>query len=141
VKEIEKLYQTGTSRFHETLASDAGPAELARGKHFDLQLEIAVGGASEIEINVRGIAVVCDVVGKRLTGCDYSAPLNYSEGKVTLRILMDRICLELFAENGLIYMPLAVLPDEENDLITIQARGGAARLEKLSCHELKSIWE
>lgn len=140
VKEIENLYQSSTSCRDEVLAADADPIELARGQHFDLQTVIAVGVAHEVEITVCGVSLICDVTGKQLTSEGHSAPLSLRDGKLHLRLLLDRISLEIFAEDGLVYMSLAVIPDAENDLITIRAIGGAATVETFECHELKSIW-
>jgi len=140
VKEIENLYQTTTIRSGDLLAADGKPLELARGRHFDLHVIVDVGDALELEINVGGILVSCVVEAKELRCAGCTAPLKLEDGKLNLRLLLDRICIEIFAESGLVYMPLAVMPDAENDLITIRAKGGAATVETFEFHELKSIW-
>ena len=140
VKEIENLYQTTTSSSSDLLSADAKPLKLARGRHFDLHIIVDVGDALEVEISVGGISVSCDVEAKELRCAGCTAPLEFKDGKLNLRLLLDRICIEIFAESGLVYMPLAVIPDAENDLITIRAMGGAATVETFECHELKSIW-
>lgn len=139
-KEIENLYQTNTSVQNEVLAGDAEPIELAYGQHFDLQAVIDVGDAREVEINVCGISLICDVAGRQLVAQGHSAPLNFRDGKLSLRLLLDRISLEIFAEGGLVYMPLAVVVAPESKMITVCARGGNAAVESFECHELKSIW-
>jgi hypothetical protein len=53
---------------------------------------------------------------------------------------LDRISLEIFTEDGLVYMPLAVVVASENEMITVQALGGNAKVDRFECHELKSIW-
>ncbi len=140
VNEIEALYQKGTRGEHVALIADAEPIELACGQHFDLQLLVDVGSAHEVEIWVGGISVSCEVEAKQLTCAGCTAPLKLAGGKLQLRLLLDRICLEIFAEGGLVYMPLAVLPDPHEDLITMKATGGTATVVTFDCHELKSIW-
>lgn len=140
VREIENLYQASTSYRDEVLTGDAEPIELARGQHFDLQVVIDVGESHEVEIDVCGISLVCDILGKQIKVLGCAAPLNLQDGKLNLRLLLDRISLEVFADAGLIYMPLAVVVASEKEMITMQARGGNAMVERFECHELRSIW-
>jgi sucrose-6-phosphate hydrolase SacC (GH32 family) len=57
-----------------------------------------------------------------------------------LRVLVDRTSLEIFADQGLVYMPLPIISDPQNREISFFARGGKAGLQA-DVHELKSIWK
>lgn len=141
VAEITRLYQASTHAANLVLDPQArSPRVLGRGRHLDMQILADVGQADEIEINVRGIPVICSVQAKTLTVNEHVAPLALTDGKLQLRLLLDRISLELFAGNGTTYMPLAILPATDNETVTAGARGGAATLLSLTCHELSSIW-
>lgn len=140
VPEIENLYAAHTSHHNKRLSADADPIELASGRHFDLQIVIEVGNAHEVEIAVGRVSITCDFKSKQLTAQNYTAPLILTDEKLVLRLLVDRISLEIFADDGLVYMPLAVVADSGKQSITLQARGGCAMVEKLDCFELKSIW-
>ena len=54
---------------------------------------------------------------------------------------MDRISIEIFANDGEIYMPMgAILPDDEGVLATF-SRGGDTQVSELAVHELQSAWQ
>ena len=65
--------------------------------------------------------------------------LGRREGPLTVEFILDRLSLELFADHGRIYMPLAVIPAETGGL-GIHARGGTARIRELEIHGLGSAW-
>jgi len=140
VAEIKQLHTTVTRRAGVKLLAGAPLTELARTKHGDLQVVIDLGAAVEVTINVRGARIVCDVGQRRMTCGDFTAPLRLPERKWHLRVLVDRLSLEIFADGGLVYMPLGVVLPLDNDLISIEVRGGDARLDEMNCHELASIW-
>ena len=70
----------------------------------------------------------------------YHLPVALNEGRLQLRLLLDETSLEIFADNGLVYLPLAIPPFGQNDAVVISARGGTARAESLDIIEIKSIW-
>ena len=149
VREIEKLHGKRKFWLNEPLPAYGKPVVLARGKHLDIYAAISVGNASEVEVNVRGIPIICHVKDKLLTVNGYAssvalkegyAGIGLREGKLQLRILLDRISMEVFADDGLVYMPLAVVPPADNDMITIAARGGSARADAVEIFQLKSMW-
>ena len=63
------------------------------------------------------------------------------DGSPTLRLLVDRTSLEIFADGGAVYMPMAVIFPADNRRVSIAARGGEARIDALTIHELKSAWQ
>ena len=67
-------------------------------------------------------------------------PWSPSEGRLDLRILVDRTSLEIFANKGLIYMPISFPPKEHSPALELFAQGGPARIESLQVRELKAIW-
>ena len=111
-----------------------------RGELLDIQAEFEVGDATAVGLAVRGTEVVYDSSKRTLTCNDRSAPLAAEGGRVRLRILADRTSLEIFGDDGMIYMPMAVLPREGNTPLAAFARGGTATLHALDVHELHSIW-
>jgi len=101
-KEIEQLYAERTETRDVVLTDAAAPIELTRGGACDLRMVIEIGDASAVELNVCGLLVVCDVRAKELTAKGYAAPLGLAEGKLNLRVLVDRLSVEVFAEDGLV---------------------------------------
>lgn len=140
VQEIELLHGASIKTAGDQLVGDAEPSVLCRGRHCDIQFEIDVGRAREVEINVRGLALVCDVAAKQLSARGFSAPLKLAGGNLNLRVLLDHLSVEIFADDGLVYMPLAFVAAADSEEISIVARGGSATMVSFECLELKSIW-
>lgn len=110
------------------------------GELFDIRAEIEIGDASEVGFTLRGQKVQYDVAAATVTCLDKTAPLAPVEGRITLRILLDRTSIEVFGNNGTISMPTCFLPDATDRGIAIYAAGGEARVVSMDVHELKSAW-
>jgi fructan beta-fructosidase len=72
---------------------------------------------------------------------DRSAPLKPVTGTIKLRFLLDRVSLEIFANEGRVYMPMAILPKDEERAVAVFAKGDDVRLTSLTVNTLKSAWE
>ncbi len=70
-----------------------------------------------------------------------TAPLALNQGGVTLRILIDRDTLEVYADQGQVSLTDQVFPDPTSDGVSLFATGGSATLDNLSAWHLKSIWK
>jgi fructan beta-fructosidase len=116
------------------------PLEGVRGELCDIRAEFEVGDAAAVGLAVRGTEVVYDAGKRELICKDRRAPLAAEGGRVRLRILADRTSLEIFGDDGMVYMPMAVLPREGDASLAAFARGGTATLRVLDVHELRPIW-
>ena len=56
-------------------------------------------------------------------------------------MFVDRTCAEVFAADGLAYVPLPHIPAAADRSVSLAVRGGPARFEQLDAHELGSIWD
>ena len=63
------------------------------------------------------------------------------DGKICLRLLVDRLSVEIFANNGYVYMPMRHIQDKEAGGVSVFAKGGKAVLSGVTVHEIASIWE
>ena len=111
-----------------------------KGDLFDIDAQFTLGDAEQVGFNLRGIPLVYDVQAKTLTCGGAGAALDAPDGRIHLRILLDRASVEVFADQGGIYIPLGVIPDEGNHGLEVFARGGQAHITLLTVHELQSIW-
>ena len=142
VKEIETLY--ADTRQFATLRPTPEGAALpgVTGDAFDISAEFMVGAATEeVGMKIRGVPVAFNAKTQQLLCADRSAPLSPAAGKIKLRILVDRVSIEIFANDGLVYMPMAVLPEDEERSLAVFAKGGGAKLTVLTLHSMKSAWE
>jgi sucrose-6-phosphate hydrolase SacC (GH32 family) len=158
VEEIEKLHGKGHEWEDEKLEPGDNPLEDVKGNLFDIAAEIELGDAEEVGLEINGFRVSYNVEEKRLTAGNIAerrrsgdeedeedddrgqAALAPVDGKIRLRILVDRPSVEIFANDGRIYMPMQHVRDLNNKSLKIYAKGGTAHIEKLTVHEIESIW-
>ncbi len=140
VAEIETLH--AYTHAWSNIAMKPGEDRLAglTGELFDLRAEVALNDASAVGFKIRGEDVRYDVAEKQLTFLERSGPLAPQDGKIRLHILLDRISIEAFGNNGELSMTSYFLPELDNADIGIYAEGGTATLVSLKVHELKSAW-
>jgi sucrose-6-phosphate hydrolase SacC (GH32 family) len=142
VAEIESL--RGKSHQLRDLAIKAGVAQpLAelKGDLLDLTIDVEPKAATELGLRVRGLEIRYDVKRQTLSCGDRTAPIPLTEGKVRLRLLIDRTSVEIFAGGGLVYMPMAAVPKKSDPAgIELFAVGGDAVARSVEAHELTSIW-
>jgi fructan beta-fructosidase len=158
VEEIEKLHGDKHEWEDEDLKPGDNPLEDVKGNLFDIAAEIELGDAEEVGFEINGFPVSYNVEQQRLIAGsaeerrdrveeegkegrhDGDAALAPIDGKIRLRILVDRPSVEVFANNGRIYMPMQHVRDLNNKSLKIYAKGGTAHIEELTIYEMKSIW-
>ncbi|MCB1105942.1 MAG: glycoside hydrolase family 32 protein [Cephaloticoccus sp.] len=139
VPELERLRGPAQIVPPQTLA-DGETIDCLRGQHLDLNFDIAAGTAQQVVLQIRGVEFVVDVIARTLAVEDKQIALHLTDGRLQLRLLVDRILIEVFADEGLSYAPLALIPAIDDDCVTVQARGGDAELKSFTGYELTSIW-
>jgi sucrose-6-phosphate hydrolase SacC (GH32 family) len=140
IDEIEKIHGHAWRWTAEEIFPGENPLAAVTGELFDIEAEISVGDASEIGFAIRGIPVLFDAERQVLTCRDFSAPLRPVEGRIRLRILVDRASLEIFGNDGRMYMPIGTLLPAADESMELLVRNGSAWIESLTIHEITSIW-
>jgi len=112
-----------------------------KGELLDVTAEIVPGKAAEIGFNLRGVTVSYDVTKKEISCLDNRAVLKPVDGKIRLRLLVDRTSIDIFGNDGRLYMPIGVIIPQDNMSLEVYAKGGRAPINSLEVHELKSAWE
>lgn len=142
VAEIQKLYAEQYEWNSIVLEPDA--VEIApgvEGELFDIEVELEVGSATEIGLLIRGEELMVRADQKQLVFGDNEAPLEVIEGRIRLRCIVDRTSLEVFANDGYIYMPCRFRPQEDKQTLAAFARGGQGRIISAKVRKLESIWK
>ena len=70
----------------------------------------------------------------------HAAPLPVRDGKVKLRVIVDRSSVTVFAGENEVVLTDQVFPDPSSTGMAVFADGGNAQLRKLTVWPLKSIW-
>ncbi|ULT28796.1 GH32 C-terminal domain-containing protein [Sphingobacterium sp. E70] len=106
----------------------------------ELKLLITPKSARNIQINVRGLVMNYNVATEEMVVDNVRAIVPLRDGKLVLRLFVDRTGLELFAQNGEIYMPINYNFDHNNLQYGISVSNGQAVLDQADLYTLKSIW-
>lgn len=69
-----------------------------------------------------------------------AAPLSLKDGRIKLRVFVDRSSTEVFANDGARVLTHRTFPDPSSDGVSLFATGGTARLIRLDAWSLSSIW-
>jgi fructan beta-fructosidase len=141
VFEVEKLRRAKRTWKGVVLKADAPALSLGEGELWDIEAELEPGPARAIGLRVRGAEIVYDSAAKTLSCLGRTAPLEPSGGRISLRVLVDRTSIEVFAGGGLVTMCSCFLPDGRDRALEAFARGGPARIAALALYELASAWE
>ena len=107
---------------------------------FDLRAEFELADATEIGFRIRGVPVAYDVQKQELSCLGSKVPLKAVEGKLRLQILVDRALIEIFGNDGLVYLPMGVIPKDEDKSLEVFSKSGNAVLRSLELYELRSAW-
>ncbi|MHC4951590.1 MAG: GH32 C-terminal domain-containing protein, partial [Planctomycetota bacterium] len=100
---------------------------------------------------INGFSVTYNVKEELLTGGTGEAGDQFSQGvtkaklspidgKIKLRMLVDRPSVEIFANDGRIYMPMQAVRDLDDKSLEMYVKGGSASIEEMTIYEMKSIW-
>jgi sucrose-6-phosphate hydrolase SacC (GH32 family) len=142
VKELESLrtktYPIGSLTLKDKVANNFNNISIELA---EIRLEIEPGKAKEVVMDIRGVPVTYDVAKNELVVDGVKAPASLQNGKLSLIIYADRTGLEIFANNGLLFMPVNINLPSGNKSISLTAKGGTAKVSGLNVYELKSAWE
>ena len=140
VKEIERLRMKRHHWDTQPIAPGSNLLADVRGELFDVDAEIEVGKAETITLAVRGIPIRYDAATARLICQDREAPLMPEDGRIRLRILVDRTSVEIYANGGRVYLPVGVILDPDDTSLALDAAGPGAAVVSLDVYELQSAW-
>ena len=136
IQEIESLYNRKHAFTNRPVAKLADALSEIDAELIDASIEFDPEETGTIEWNLRGLKVSYDADKQQFlyAGVPLAAPTV--NGKVKLRVLVDRGSIELFANDGAAVATHFALPDPENRSIRLSGNGSVS----LVINELKSIW-
>ena len=123
-----------------TLTADGNPLAEIEGELFDIEMDLEAGEARSVTLDVRGTPIVYSRADGSLRCLDKSVSVSPSNGRLDLRILVDRTSIEIFAAEGRYVMSYCFRPTADNRSLSLRAEGGTAKAVSLGVRELRSIW-
>jgi fructan beta-fructosidase len=140
VREIESLHGPKHAWSDRRLQAGESFPTGVNGELFDVSAEFEPDGAEAFGLTVRGVPVTYDVKKQEFSCGQKTAPLRPVDGRVRLRLLVDRGSIEVFGNDGRVALSVGVHPAERERSLTAFTRGGGTRLRSLEVFELKSAW-
>lgn len=145
VKELEALRQPALASVQNKVVEGEIRIPLARPTtllEIELSLRYKDGNPLDrVALQVSENWITYDVVNKtfpdaRLTSYDKE------DSKLDLRVFVDSSTVEVFGEHGAVYylQPRRVQGESVKELL-VKVEGGAASIDNLTVHQLKSIWK
>jgi sucrose-6-phosphate hydrolase SacC (GH32 family) len=140
VEELIGLRSRTIAQFAGERRPGDDPLKDARGELIEIRAAFEPDPASVLTLRVRGVEIAYDAQKQELNvhGRRISAPLR--AGKQRLIIYTDRTALEVFASDGLVYVPMPMNLDARALSLSASISGGPIRFDSLEAHELRSIW-
>lgn len=105
----------------------------------DMSARFVVPESGVLALTVNGRTISYDVASHTLQALGKRANVPPVLDRLDLRILADRTSIEIYAQSGLVNMPLFTLPETPERGIRVQTSRGW-KTEKLDVYELKSCW-
>ncbi|MFT4637471.1 MAG: fructan beta-fructosidase [Verrucomicrobiales bacterium] len=136
VREIARAYASSEIKEKQ---SATGTSKLATGELLDIEATFNVSQAQKLTFDLRGTAVTLDVSQGELSCLDKKAPIKAKDDKISLRLLVDRTTIEIFGNEGRVYMPMGVILDADKQDVSLTV-DGTAEIERLRVSTLGSIW-
>ncbi|WP_276480460.1 GH32 C-terminal domain-containing protein [Paraflavitalea pollutisoli] len=140
VKELQSLRSKTLITGVRTLTEKTvNPLKDIKEDGLEIQATLEPGKARQVTIQVNGLDLVYDVVAQQLRVDGLKATLPLQKGQLQLTIYVDRTGMEIFGNNGLVFMP--VNKNLTTKELSVTAKGGKARFTQLDVYSLQTAWQ
>jgi fructan beta-fructosidase len=140
VKEVESLRGEPHTWEGKDLPMNGGRVlEGIRGELFDVRAEFEVKEGIAFIFEYRGATVTYQAVAEELNVAGKKAPLKPVDGKVKLRLLVDRCSFEAFGNDGAVAVSAGFRPSKETKELRV-ILGDKAKVRSLDVFDVKSAW-
>ena len=142
VKELAALRER-TQKFGPADVAPGGKDPLAgfEAELPELRVSCEMSADAAVRFDLRGVPVRYDAMKKELTIGAHTVAWPVKDGKLGLIVYVDRTCVEVFSSDGLLYAPVAVIPQADARKVSMTVEKGSARGVSGEVHALRSIWK
>lgn len=140
IKELERLRKPDPKTIETTELTAQSPAAAVEveGQLFDVLVTLKKGTASKAVLQFGEDKATYDFHAEKLD----EMPLKMQDGKVTLRVLMDRPMYELVGGGGACYKTSNRSDKGEPiDTVSLTAKDGSLVVESFKVYQMRSIWK
>jgi fructan beta-fructosidase len=111
-----------------------------QGDLLDIRAEIESAGARSFGLVVHGQRIQYSVADGMLRMGNVSAPLKLRDNRLSLRILVDRSSIDVFADRGQVTISTVTVDSRTDKNVSLLAEDGKIRCVSLEANRLESIW-
>lgn len=140
VNEVELLRISTNIWAAQSLSSGVNVMPGVTGEAYELDARFQPGTSSEITFNLGATPVTYNCQSQQVSCEGLTNALSPSNGVVELHFLVDRGWVEIYGNQGLLYMPMSVIPVAGSQPISLTASGDGAELLSLNLYNLGSAW-
>jgi fructan beta-fructosidase len=141
VKEIELLHETPQQWKDLAVKAGEDPLKDLTGDLFDIRMKIEPGTAAKFGLNIRGCKLAYQVKNQTLTCLGRSTEVPLQDGRITLRVLVDRASIEVFANDGRVGLSSCFVPDPADKSLRFFCTGGTVHVDNMEIFPLRSAWQ
>ncbi len=142
--ELESLRLKTLHTPAQTLSpGEPNPLAKLSGELLEVRLDFEPGARSEVSLTIRGIAIryLCATQELWVNEQRVQAPLApLSGGRQKIIAFVDRAGVEVFASDGLAYVPMPIVANPHDRSLELAVSGDPIRLRALDAYELSSSW-
>ena len=139
IEAIRSLYSKSFSLENRVLEPGDNPLAHISGELFDIEMAIELGDATEFGLRLHETAVIYS--DNQISCLGAKANVSPIDGKVALRILVDRTSIETFVNDGRVALPCCFLPKKLDTGLGLYAKGGDVMIRSLRVTRLESCLE
>ena len=121
-------------------ANQAASLSSFKSELVELVTEFEPKGQETFDFQIRGAKIRYDAGKQEISVNGHLAAAPLTNGKQRVQIYVDRTVVEVFASNGLTYVPVPFIANPENLSVSVETDGQPAKLSKLEVYKLKSAW-
>ena len=114
-------------------------ADAAERDLLDVEATVTPGDSEKIVFELRGQKLELDFKAKTMTYGDVVAPLAVFDSKITLRLVLDRMSLEIFANGGHTQIAKCFVPADENDAPIVKVSKDC--VDSIQVWPMASVWK
>jgi len=138
IERIKHLYTSSFTLENHALKPGENPLSELSGDLFDIAMDIEIGDATEFGLRLHETSVT--YADGKVTSLGAVAKAAAKDGRIRLRILVDRTSVETFVNDGEVALPCCFVPKNLDTGLELHAEGGNSKLRFLRVSKLRSIW-
>ena len=142
VKELTALRGQSRTFNAETLKpGDANPLAGFEAEQIELRLTCDLVADAELALDLRGVPLRYDAAKQELTVGKHRTNWPVSGAKLELIVYLDRTCVEVFSQDGLLYAPVSAIPKAEVRNVSVAVECSAVKNLSGTAYALGSCWK